>query len=123
MPRMKATNYYKGGGAKTKKRKKKKLVKYQGTKTSIVNRASDMLKTIMSNVPRPTIPGTMGNTGVPMPLGSKDKSNPKKLKLPKPKVEGITGTTNIPMPLKYGHGGSCGPTQWTRNGKGSRRAL
>jgi len=106
------------------KKKKKKLVKYQGTKNSIVNRASDMLKTVISNAPRPTIPGTVSDTGIPMPLGSKGKPNQKKSKFPRPKIQGITGTTNIPMPLPPKKlGGSCGPTQWTRNGKGSRRAL
>ncbi len=111
------------------KKKKKKLVKYQGTKNSIVNRASDMLKTVISNAPRPTIPGTMSDTGIPMPMpktkGSSDSIKTSPMRGPNwnPNIK----TDYIKM-IKDGvkklkHGGSCGPAQWTRNGKGSRRAL
>ena len=106
------------------KKKKKKLVRYQGTKSSIVNRMRDAATTILSNVPKPKIQGTMGTTKVPMPLPKYEPMQKNKLSFPRPKIQGITGTTNIPMPLPpKKHGGSCGPTQWTRNGKGSRRSL
>lgn len=110
------------------KKKKKKLVKYQGTKNSIVNKATDMLKNAISNAPRPTIPGTMGPTKMPMPIPkpsrSSDSTKINPLKGPdwNPNIK-----TNYIKMIKDGfkmkHGGSCGSTDWTRNGKGSRRSL
>ena len=109
------------------KKKKKKLQKYQGTKNSIVNKATDMLNTALSNVPTPKIQGITGTTNVDFPTPSKSKST-----LPNLSTSPVSSTSwnpNLPgnpfdkykkKKSKMKIGGTV--TQWTRNSSnGSRR--
>ena len=109
------------------KKKKKKLQKYQGTKNSIVNRATDMLNTVISNVPKPKIQGTMGTTNVDFPTPSNSNST-----LPNLSTSPVSPTSwNPDLPgnpfdkykkKKPNNKMKIGGTVWTRDSSnGSRR--
>ena len=103
------------------KKKKKKLVKYQGTKNSIVNQARDTANSLLKMVPKPKIQGITGTTNVDFPTPKSTIPSDTTTSSPKTKVTPISWNPKFGSkdPFKMKAGGSV--TKWTRdNSNGSR---
>jgi|OM-RGC.v1.029848504 hypothetical protein len=104
------------------KKKKKKLVKYQGTKNSIVNQARDAASSFLKMVPKPKIQGITGTTNVDFPTPKSRNTSDTTTSTYKKKVTPISWNPKFGSkdPYKMKAGGSI--TKWTRNtSNGSRR--
>lgn len=106
------------------KKKKKKLVRYQGTKSSIVNRMRDAATTILSNVPKPKIQGTTKTTNIDFPTPKADtRWNSISTSKPKPVYDRVRTPDYNPNVKNNTNIKKYGGQKWTRNtANGSRRS-